>query len=89
MSRNKTSIPALLALQPMMGKVTPEGTVLSAVPVGIPEVIDVVDIETAPGESTATITSRTTGASVSVGFTPAYGDGYDLVFGARTKPSAS
>ena len=89
MTRKKTSVPALLAMQTMMGKVTPEGKVLSAVPVGIPEVIDVVDIEGVPGEGTATITSRTTGASVSVGFTPAYGDGYDLVFGARTKPSAS
>lgn len=85
MSR-KNRIPALLALQPMMGHVNEKGEVLDAVPLAAPEVIDVVDIETAPDAGMATITSRSTGASVTVGFTPAYGEGFDRVFGCR-KPS--
>ena len=81
-------IPAVLSVTPAMGAFTPDGKMVDSFPIG-PEIpIDVVDLEQKPDASGLTITSRTTGASVSVGYDPAYAAGFDRIFGERPRTKA-
>lgn len=73
-------IPALLAVQPVVGRVS-GGRVTNAVPVGPEQVIDAVEIEMTDS-SEITVRSTTSGASVTLGFEPSYANRWDRAFGS-------
>ncbi len=79
--KRKNSVPALLSLQPMVGQVDQTGQIVSERESGPPLVVDVVDIACDPHSHELTVTSRSNGNSVSVGYDPAYAAGFDLIFG--------
>lgn len=79
----RLKVPGLLAVTPMMGAINEQGQVVDSFPVGPEEIVDVVDIENDPSRNELTITSRTDGHSVSVGYNPAYAAGFMHAFGPR------
>lgn len=74
---------SVVTAQGMLDVVDGDGKVVSSIPVTPERVIDILDIEKNPAEGVAKVTSLTTGATLTMGYTPEYARGYEHAFGPR------
>lgn len=80
MARKNSSLGVVTA-QGMVDVVDRKGRVVSSLPITPEKIIDLVELRDNPSQGAVHVTSLTMGATLTVGYTPEYAQGYEHAFG--------